>query len=38
MPTWIVEGLDAEANAFMDSGKPGRFVNRHDLLEAAMSR
>ena len=37
MPAWMVEGLDEETNAFMDSGKPGRFTNGHDLLKAAMS-
>lgn len=27
----------AEGNDFLASGKPGRFTNGHDLIEAAMS-
>lgn len=27
----------AEGDAFLASGKPGRFSNGHDLIEAAMS-
>lgn len=34
-----VESLEAiaEGDAFLASGKPGRFTNGHDLIESAMS-